>query len=186
MSSPEMRKAVFLDRDGVINVDYDYVHRIEDFDLIPGAVEGMLALQRAGYALVVVTNQAGIARGVYTEAQYLALSRHMEVQLQDVGVVLAGIYHCPHHPDFGDRVVCDCRKPKAGMLLRAGSELGLDISGSVLVGDKATDIGAGRAAGVKYCLLVRSGQPVTPDACEAADDCVDDLAAAARWVIERD
>jgi rfaE bifunctional protein nucleotidyltransferase chain/domain len=154
-----LRKAAFLDRDGVINKDKAYVHRWEDFEFVPGAIEGMRMLQGAGYALVIVTNQSGLARGYYTEAQYHALTGAFREHLAALGVHLDGVYHCPHHPK-GTRpelaVDCDCRKPKPGMILEAARELGLALADSIMIGDKPSDIVAARAAGVGHAYLVQS------------------------------
>lgn len=182
------RPAAFLDRDGVINEDLGWVHRIEDFRLLPGAVEGMRLLARAGLRLVVVTNQAGIARGLYDEDRYLALTRHMRGLLEREGVTLDAVYHCPHHPTAGRgalRRACGCRKPAPGMLLRARDELGIDLSASVLVGDKQSDLQAGRAAGVGRLALVGPRE-----AAERVEDgpacivCADLLEAARRLVAD--
>lgn len=184
----ESRKlaAAFIDRDGVINEERGYVHRIDDFVMLRGAVEGLRLLQNAGFSIVVVTNQAGIARGLYTEDDFARLTRHMRVLLADSGVKLTAVYHCPHHPDPGLGAVgqdCECRKPKPGMLLRAGRELGLDLSGSVLVGDKIGDIEAGRAAGLALNVLVSSGHPIASGDRARADACCADLADAAAWIV---
>jgi D-glycero-D-manno-heptose 1,7-bisphosphate phosphatase len=157
-----LRKAAFLDRDGVINLDRAYVHRWEDFEFVPGAVEGMRRLQAAGYALVIVTNQSGLARGLYTEAQYQALTQRLLSELQQQGVQVEGVYHCPHHPKGTVPELaldCDCRKPAPGMVLKAAGELGLSLPDSILVGDKPSDIEAARAAGVGRAYLVDSDNP---------------------------
>jgi D-glycero-D-manno-heptose 1,7-bisphosphate phosphatase len=154
-----LRKAALLDRDGVINQDKAYVHRWEDFEFVPGAIEGMKKLQDAGYALVIVTNQSGLARGYYTEKQYQALTNHLKQHLLEQGVKIDGVYHCPHHPKgsvHGLAVDCDCRKPKPGLLLQAANELGLSLHNSVLIGDKPSDIEAARAAGVGRAYSVES------------------------------
>lgn len=159
---PVLRKAAFLDRDGVINHDKAYVHRWEDFEFVPGALEGMRLLQQAGYVLVIVTNQSGLARGYYSEQQYQALNAALRRHLAGQGVRLAGIYHCPHHPKGSVpelAIDCDCRKPAPGMLLRAARELGLSLRESLMVGDKASDIEAARAAGLSNAYLVRSDNP---------------------------
>jgi D-glycero-D-manno-heptose 1,7-bisphosphate phosphatase len=182
---PESRRAAFVDRDGVINRELGHVHRDEDFELLPGAVDGLRRLQAAGYALVVVTNQAGIAKGLYDEERFNALSRHMTALLAREGVRLDGIYYCPHHPRGtvdSYRLDCDCRKPRPGMLLRAAAELNLALSDSVLIGDKRSDIDAGRAAGVGRCVLVRSGHEASTEDEATADACLTDLAAAALWL----
>jgi D-glycero-D-manno-heptose 1,7-bisphosphate phosphatase len=143
-------RAVFLDRDGVINVDRGYVHRIEDFEFLPGAPEALARLQRAGWRLVVVTNQSGIGRGLFSEADYQRVTQHMREQLALRGVTLDSVFHCPHAPDYG----CGCRKPKPGLLHYAAAHLGLDLSHSVMVGDKECDLLAAEAAGLYASFLV--------------------------------
>ncbi len=155
-----LRKAAFLDRDGVINKDRAYVHRWEDFEFVPGAVEGMRRLQDAGYMLVVITNQSGLARGYYTEAQYEALTHHLRKELACQGVKLAGEYHCPHHPNGSVThlaIDCDCRNPAPGLVIQAVNELGISMEESIMIGDKPSDIEAARAAGVARAYQVESG-----------------------------
>jgi D-glycero-D-manno-heptose 1,7-bisphosphate phosphatase len=150
-------RAAFLDRDGVLNVDHGYVSRPKDFHWLPGALSAMARLQQAGFQLVVVTNQSGIGRGYYTQADFDALSAHMRAELQAQGIMLAGIYSCPHHPEAtlaAYRLDCDCRKPGPGMILQAARDLALNLPTSCLFGDKPSDIAAGRAAGVGYCCLI--------------------------------
>jgi len=154
-----VRHAAFIDRDGVLNVDHGYVFRREDFEWLPGAVEGLARLQTAGYALVVVTNQSGIARGLYSEADLERLHCFVEDDLQRQGVRLTGIYACPHHPQAKQatyRLACECRKPRPGLILRAAADHALDLDASCLFGDKPSDIEAGRLAGVGRCWLVGS------------------------------
>ena len=179
-------RAVFLDRDGVINVDHGYTHRIEDFQFIAGSTEAMALLQSAGWRLVVVTNQSGIARGLFSSQDYERFTAHLRAQLQARGVHLDAVFHCPHVPDAAVaayRQACDCRKPGPGMLLRAARELTLDLAGSVIVGDRLSDVQAGRAAGVGRCVLVRSGQPIDADEAHQADGVFDDLAAYAQTLV---
>ena len=157
-------KAAFLDRDGVINVDKAYVHRWDDFEFLPGSVDAMLRLQSLGYALVVVTNQSGIARGLYSEEQYQTLTDNLRRELEARGVQLAAVYHCPHLPGGsvpGLSIQCDCRKPAPGMLYRAARDLGISMPDSVLVGDKISDIAAAQAAGVGKAYLVESGMDIS-------------------------
>ncbi len=159
LRTPLPRKAAFLDRDGVINKDKGYVHNWEDFEFIPGSIEGMLKLQNAGYALVIVTNQSGLARGYYSENQYQALSDKMCQHLAQHGVIINGIFHCPHHPEGSVpslTKICDCRKPAPGLLIKAASQLNLDMSNSILIGDKQSDIDAAKAAGLGGAYWINS------------------------------
>jgi D,D-heptose 1,7-bisphosphate phosphatase len=154
-----LRKAAFLDRDGVINVDRAYVSRWEDFEFVPGAVVAMRALKQAGFALVVVTNQSGIARGYYTEGQYQELTLAIKQALAEAGAAVDEVYHCPHHPAgvvAGLTMDCDCRKPAPGMIFRAARELNLSLPDSILVGDKPSDIQAARAAGIGKAYIFHS------------------------------
>jgi len=153
------RKAAFVDRDGVINADRAYVHHPAQFSILPGVAPALRLLAARDHALVVVTNQSGIARGLYSELEYERLTEHMRAVLAREGVELAGVYHCPHHPQATVsryRIACDCRKPMPGLVRRAAADLRLDLEASFLVGDRLTDIEAGRAAGVGRCYLVGS------------------------------
>ncbi len=173
-----LRKAAFLDRDGVINVDRAYVGRWEDFEFVPGAVAAMRALKQAGFALVVVTNQSGIARGYYTEDQYQELTFAMKQALGDAGAAVEAVYHCPHLPAgtvAGLTVDCDCRKPAPGMIFRAARELNLSLPDSILVGDKPSDIKAARAAGVGKAYIVHSDNADSGPGLAGADAAYVDL-----------
>lgn len=158
----ELRPAAFLDRDGVINVDRGYVYRREDFEFVPGVLAGAQRLNQLGYALVVVTNQSGIGRGLYTENDFRTLTEWMVQAFEAAGAVIAGVYFCPHHPTEAMgayKVACRCRKPEPGMLLDAATELHLDLSASVMFGDRASDMQAARSAGVgRRILLATDGQ----------------------------
>lgn len=151
-----MRRAVFLDRDGVINEDGSYIFRQEQFRFIDGIFGFCRAAQEKGYLLIVVTNQSGIARGYYTEADFERLSRWMCAEFEARGITIHKIYSCPFHPEKGaGRYRKDSydRKPNPGMLLRAAEELRIDLAGSVMVGDRDSDMEAGRRAGVGKLLL---------------------------------
>lgn len=152
-----LRRGAFLDRDGVINVDLGYVVRREDFHFVPGALDAARQLAQRGFALVVVTNQSGIARGLYTVEDFARLTQWMRERFAEAGAPLAGVYFCPHHPTEGVgayRIACDCRKPAPGMLLAAARELGLDLARSVLFGDRHSDLAAAHAAGVPQRILL--------------------------------
>jgi D-glycero-D-manno-heptose 1,7-bisphosphate phosphatase len=152
-----VRPAAFLDRDGVINIDHGYVALREQFEWVPGVREAAAQLHRAGFALVVITNQSGIGRGLYTEADFLRLTDWMRNEFAAAGAPLAGVYFCPHHPTdaVGEfRKDFDCRKPAPGMLLKAAAELSLDLGRSVVFGDKASDLQAAAAAGVSERVLL--------------------------------
>lgn len=147
------RPAAFLDRDGVINEDRGYVHAIADFKLLPGVPGALRGLQDAGFALVVITNQSGLGRGYFSKDAYMALTSHMRNQLQQAGVTINGVYHCPHLPaEKGGK--CDCRKPLPGMINQAITDLSLDRTRSFMVGDKPSDVAAGRAAGLAATFQV--------------------------------
>lgn len=153
-------KAAFLDRDGVINHDHGYVCNIAQFDLIDGVIEACQKLQLAGYDLVIVTNQSGIGRGYYTSSQFETLHHWLNVFLSNHKVKISGTYFCPHHLDAkldAFRMACDCRKPEPGMLIQAQNELDIDLSRSVLFGDKESDLLAGQAVGLK--TLGKIGTP---------------------------
>ena len=177
-SAAAPRQAAFLDRDGVINLDRAYVSRWEDFEFVPGAIDAMRRLKQAGYALVVVTNQSGIARGYYSEAQYQALTAAMQQALLDAGAAVDAVYHCPHHPkgQLAELAIdCDCRKPAPGMILRAAKDLNLSLADSILVGDKPSDIEAARAAGVGRAYIVQSDNAESTTGLAGADAAHADL-----------
>lgn len=148
MKSEIPRKAWFLDRDGTVIVDRGYLADPAGVELLPGAAQALCRLAEAGYLLVMVTNQSGIGRGIFGESDYASVQRRVEAALAAEGVAVAGSYHCPHGPDDG----CHCRKPRAGLLERAARELGIALDRSVMVGDKESDVEAGRRAG---CRTVR-------------------------------
>ena len=154
-------RALFLDRDGVINIDYGYVGSRERFDFFPGIFELTRAAKARGLAIFIVTNQAGIARGLFTEDDFACLMKWVLGEFAQAGTPITGCYHCPHHPDFGLdhlRIRCDCRKPQPGLLLRASREHDVDMAGSVMVGDKEGDMLAGHAAGVGTLILLGGAQ----------------------------
>jgi D-glycero-D-manno-heptose 1,7-bisphosphate phosphatase len=152
-----MNKAVFLDRDGTINKEVEYLSSPDDLKLLPETVKALKLLQEKDFKLVVITNQAGIARGYFSEEDYLRVEKKLSVLLEDEGVKLLATYFCPHHPDFGENRLCDCRKPNPGMITKACNEHDIELSESYMIGDKASDILAGINAGVKNVILVETG-----------------------------
>jgi len=184
-----LQRAVFLDRDGVINVEKGYLHRIEDFAFLPGVPQALRLLKDAGFLLIVVTNQSGVARGYYSLAAVHQLHRHLQNELAVAGVAIDGFYICPHHPEHGSADSageCDCRKPLPGMIESAISDFRIDPARSYLVGDKLSDIEAGRSAGCRP-LLVRTGYGAVAATAVPEDvTIVDDLPAAARFIIGED
>ena len=150
-------KVAFLDRDGVINLDHDYVHTVEAFHFIDGALSACADLVKAGYKLIIVTNQSGIGRGYYSEDDFHRLCDWMKGEFEKAQAPITHIYFCPHHPEkaIGSyRIACNCRKPAPGMLLQAVQDYGIDVGKSLMVGDKAGDMTAARAAGVPKRILV--------------------------------
>ena len=149
-------RAVFLDRDGTINVEKEYLHRTEDLELIDGVAQAIARLNRTGFLVIVVTNQSGVARGYFSIEDVNRLHQFMQQQLVDEGAHIDAFYLCPHHPEKGlgfYRVDCECRKGKPGMLMQAADEWNIDMSRSFMVGDKESDLLAGIAAGCHPCLV---------------------------------
>ena len=154
-----LRPAIFLDRDGVVIEDAHYVGTPERVRLLPGAAEAVVELNRAGWPVVIVTNQAGVARGLFPAAAVERVHAHLRELLAGYRARVEAFYFCPHHPEgeVADyRRACECRKPQPGMLRRAAAELGLDLAASWMVGDRASDLEAGAAAGTRT-VLVRTG-----------------------------
>lgn len=151
-----MKKAVFIDRDGVIIEDRNYAHKVQDLTFIPHSLTALRTLSSTDLAIIIVTNQSGIARGIFTEEEYHAFTDYLLVRLKDEGVRIDAVYYCPHHPREGVgeyRAICECRKPGIAMLEKAASEFNIDLKGSWLVGDKISDIKAGADAGTRTVLV---------------------------------
>lgn len=182
-----MQKAVFLDRDGTINVERDYLFRCEDFEFISGVPQAIKLLNDAGFLVVVVTNQSGVARGYYNEADVKSLHKFLQGQLTEYGAHVDAFYYCPHHPDKGNDPYlkkCSCRKGEPGMLLDAASDLGIDLSRSFIVGDKLDDVQAGLTAGCMPLLVLTGHGEVNKDKVpEQTRICVD-LPAAVRDICQ--
>lgn len=170
---PPQRRFVVLDRDGTIIEEREYLSEPEQVKLIPGAAAALRELRRMGYGFVVITNQSGIGRGFFDRGQLQRVHQRLEELLQAEGIHLDGLYVCPHMPDDD----CACRKPKLGLLQKAAADLGFNKANSIVIGDKASDIDMGRAAGA-LTFLVRTGYGDQFATAATADFVVDDLAAA--------
>jgi D-glycero-D-manno-heptose 1,7-bisphosphate phosphatase len=180
------RRAVFLDRDGTINIEREYLHRIEDFEFIPGAPLAIRLLNDAGFLVIVVSNQSGVARGYYDEAAINRLHRHMDAELAGFGAAIDAYYFCPHHHEYGIgeyRKQCGCRKPRAGMLNQAAADFSIDMACSFMIGDKVVDVEAGLKAGC-VPLMVRTGYgAIESDKLPANVPVYDDLLTAVRAIL---
>ncbi len=187
-----MFRAVFLDRDGTINVEKNYVHRVEDFEFIDGAIEGIALLNQHGFKVVVVSNQSGIARGFYTPNDVHVLHDHIQRELRKHDALIDAFYYCPHHPEAAIdmyRLNCDCRKPNPGMVLRAEKKLDLDLKSSYIVGDLVADIELGLRLGI-YAVLVKTGHgedalKTLQDTNQPPDAVADNLLGAVRHIVRR-
>lgn len=185
MSSPTrvLRPAVFLDRDGVINVEVSYLGDPARFQLLPGVAAAIRRLNQAGLPVIVVTNQSGIGRGYYSLAAMTAVHQRLDAELAAAGAHVDALYFCPHRPEDG----CSCRKPAPGMFVQAASELGVDLARSVIIGDKFSDLVAGKAVGCRGVLVLTGhgaeerarGGPLEPEYVAA------DLPGAVDWWLER-
>lgn len=179
MSERSKRGLVLLDRDGVINADSpEYVKSVSEWRPLPGSIEAMARLSRAGFDVVVVTNQSGVGRGLFDRAALEAIHERMRAAVEAAGGRVAGIYVCPHRPDEG----CDCRKPRTGLLVRAAADFDRDLANVPFIGDKPSDVEAARAVGARP-ILVRTGLAGGADALEDAVETHADLATAAASLI---
>ena len=186
-----LRRAVFLDRDGTIIEEAGYLDRLDRLIFFPYSIDAIRALHDGGFAVVVVTNQAGIARGIVDEAFVATAHAHIAERVRAGGGRIEAFYYCPHHEDgtiAEYRRACDCRKPQPGLLRRAAADLGLDLARSFAVGDRWHDAAAGHAAGTRG-VLVRTGLGRRDETDVAARvpqaAVVDDLAAAAAWILQQ-
>ena len=147
-----MNKAVFLDRDGVINIDKSYLYKIDDFEFCNGIFRLLLHLEKLDHKLFIVTNQSGIGRGYYNENDFLKLTFWMLKKFNEKNIHIEKVYYCPHSPDDG----CDCRKPNSGMFENAQEEFNIDMSVSWMIGDKKSDIQAAKKAGIKQTIFINN------------------------------
>lgn len=188
------RKAIFMDRDGTVSDEVGYVNHIDRYRLLPRSAEAIRRINAAGFLSFVITNQSGVARGLFDEALILKVHETLGRWLNEAGARLDGIYYCPHHPKEGEppwRLACDCRKPKPGLLLRAAREHDVDLASSYMIGDTVLDIEAARNVGAtgvlvltgygKGDLVYRMAQRGLKPAHVAAD-----LLEAVEWILERE
>jgi D-glycero-D-manno-heptose 1,7-bisphosphate phosphatase len=178
-------RALFLDRDGVVNEEVGYLYRVDEVRFVEGISSLCRTAMRLGYKLIVVTNQAGIARGYYSETDFYALMKWMRDALRAEGVELDAVYHCPFHPEHGVgqyKREHEDRKPGTGMLRRGARELGVELSESVMVGDRCSDVGAANAAGLRQAFLISGTEA---EGCGGEYVAVESLAEVERWLVER-
>ncbi|EOW9250404.1 TPA: D-glycero-alpha-D-manno-heptose-1,7-bisphosphate 7-phosphatase [Vibrio cholerae] len=155
-------KVAFLDRDGVINREVNYLHEIEEFEYTEYCIQGLKGLVNLGFKLIIVTNQSGIARGYYSEEQYQILTKWYLNDLKDKGIEILDVFHCPHHPteSVNINIDCVCRKPKTGLIDYAMEKYNISLENSIIVGDKSSDIEVGIKAGVNNLFMVKTGKNV--------------------------
>ena len=185
-----MTPAVFLDRDGTVIEEVGYLNRLDRISFFPWSVDAIRVLNHAGFLVVIVTNQAGVARGYFDETLVLEAHAAIDRRVREGGARIDAYYYCPHHPDAAVeayRAACDCRKPRPGMIFRAAREHGIDLARSFVVGDRWLDVRMGQAAGVKT-VLVRTGygleEEAQPDG-TAADIVADNLMDASAWILRQ-
>ena len=180
----EVKKAVFLDRDGTINLEKEYLYKPEEFEFTPGAAEGIRMLNQAGYLVVVVTNQSGVARGYYDEEDVRRLHGHIDNLLQLEGAWIDAWYFCPHHTAGREpyNQQCTCRKPLPGMLHKAAEDFRIDLSRSWMVGDKIADVEAGMSAGCSTILVLTGYGEIDRVKLPATQRCCQDLLSAVRLI----
>jgi len=177
-------RCLFLDRDGVVNQERGYVHRREDVRFVPGIFPLCRRARSLGYRIVIVTNQGGIGRGLHTEEDFQSLMAWMRTEFAKESVEIDAVYHCPYHPEHGIghyKRDHEDRKPGTGMLRRAVAEFGVSLAGSVLVGDRCTDIAAANAAGLRQAFLIAGTED--PDACPGEYLAVSSLAEVESWLL---
>lgn len=185
-----LRPAVFLDRDGTLNEDVGFMDRLDALRLFPWTADAIRLLNRAGFCTVVTTNQSGVGRGLIPEPFLRVVHDEIDARLARAGARIDRYFYCPHHPDKGlgaYRQACECRKPRPGMILTAAREMGLDLTRSVMVGDRRGDVASGHAAGVR-AVLVRTGvgaaeERALADGEERPDAILDNLMEAVGWIL---
>lgn len=177
-------KTVFIDRDGTINVNVEYLDTPDNFQMYPGVAEGIKKLQDAGFKILVVTNQSGIARGFFTEETLNKIHERMKNELSEKNASIDGLYYCPHHPDDN----CDCRKPKTAMFEKAIKDHDVDVSQSFIIGDRMMDVEAGKKIGCKTILVPERKKMVEIERKNSSvkpDYICDDFSSAVSWILNK-
>lgn len=177
-SQPPIR-AVFFDRDKTLNADAGYTHKVRDYELLPGVLDALKILERASFKKIIVTNQSGIGRSMYTQKDFDTFMEHMISHLHDEGVTIDRVYHCPHHPD--DQ--CGCRKPQVGLFLEAVKDFGISLSNSWYIGDKPDDVLAGRMANIK---TIKIGGKMPSELKLEPDYYAQDLVEAVEYILQKE
>lgn len=175
-------KAVFIDRDGTINVDVDFLDDPKDFRIYPTVANGIKLLNKNGFKIIIVSNQSGVGRGYFSEAIVEKIHETMKYELAKKGAKIDAIYYCPHHPEVG----CDCRKPKTGLLDRAVLDLDIDIKHSYLIGDRMRDIEAGHKMGCKTILIPENKDKIVKEIAKSSikpDYICDNFHLGAMWIL---
>lgn len=184
-----MNKAVFIDRDGTIVEDVGYMSSPDQIKFIDGSIEAIKMLNESGYKVVIISNQAGVARGILTESALQTIDKTIKKNILNGGAYIDANYYCPHHPEHGTnhyKRECDCRKPNPGMIKKAEKDLSIDLSESFMIGDKAIDLESGWKAGTKAILVLTGyGKDEKNKVDGGADHIAGDLLEAARWIVKR-
>jgi D,D-heptose 1,7-bisphosphate phosphatase len=175
-------KAVFVDRDGTINIDGPYLSDPDKFRMYPGVGEGISKLKKSGYKIIVITNQSGIGRGYFTEKNLLKIHEKMKEEFQHFNTKIDGIYYCPHHPD----IYCECRKPKTKLFEKAIHDHDIDVTKSYMVGDKMQDVEAGKKIGVKTILIPTLNNENTGTKKQKPDYIATNFTKAVEWILQSD
>ncbi len=182
-----MNKAVFLDRDGTIIQDVGYISSPEQVQFVPGSIEAIKMLNQAGYKVIVITNQAGVARGITTEDMVQTVDKVIQRGILSGGAHLDGIYYCPHHPEHGVypyKQICECRKPHTGLIKKATQDHQIDLGRSFMIGDKSSDVETGKRAGIRTVFVLTGHGSREKGELKAAPEYIArDLAEAVKWVL---
>ena len=177
-------KAVFIDRDGTININVEYLDTPDEFKMYPGVAEGIRLLKENGYKIIVITNQSGIARGFFTEETLEKIHNKMKDELSEKGASIDAIYYCPHHPDEK----CNCRKPNTGLLKKAIKDFDIDVKNSFFIGDRMIDVEAGSKIGVKTVLVPENKEKVELEIRKSyikPDNYSEDFYTGVKWILEK-